>query len=74
MTAWFAAYFPKNTPPEIVRTMQKILADAHKAPAFSEMLRSNALEPLPLAGDALTELNRKEIEKWKRVVQANGAK
>lgn len=74
VTAWFAAYFPKNTPPEIVHAMQKILAEAHKTPAFTEMLRSNALEPLPLAGDALTELNRKEIEKWKRVVQAQGVK
>lgn len=74
VTAWFAAYFPKNTPPEIVRTMQKILADAHKTPAFSEMLRSNALEPLPLTGEALTELNRKEIDKWKQVVQTKNTK
>ncbi|MFT3721876.1 Bug family tripartite tricarboxylate transporter substrate binding protein [Pseudorhodoferax sp.] len=69
VTAWFAAYFPRNTPPKIVHAMQKILAEAHRTAAFSEMLDANALEPLPLAGDALIEMNRKEIDKWKRVVQ-----
>lgn len=74
VTAWFAAYFPKNTPPEIVRAMRRILTEAHNTAVFSETLRSNGLEPLSLAGDALTEMNRKEIDKWKRVVQAQGVK
>lgn len=74
VTAWFAAYFPRNTPPDIVQTMQKILAAAHRTQAFSGMLHSNGLEALPLAGNALTELNRKEIDKWKRAVQAKSAK
>jgi len=71
ITAWFAAYFPKNTPPEMAAAMQKILDQALRTATFTDLLRNNAFEPLPLKGPALTEMNRKEIDKWRKVVRAS---
>ena len=53
---YFGWTFRKGVLPEIIRTMQNILSDAHRTSAFSEILHNNALE------------------KWAKVVKAQGPK
>jgi len=72
MSAWFATYFPARTPPEVLREMREILRKASKTKLMADTLNNFAMEPLDLAGDELTSLNRKEVDMWTRVVkQAN---
>jgi tripartite-type tricarboxylate transporter receptor subunit TctC len=72
MSAWFATYFPAKTPPEIASTMREILRKASKTKLMADTLNSFAMEPLDIAGDDVTQLTRREIEMWGKIVkQAN---
>jgi tripartite-type tricarboxylate transporter receptor subunit TctC len=72
MSAWYAAYFPAKTPPEIAAAMREILRKASRTKLMHDTLNSFAMEPLDLAGDDLRALNRREVEAWARIVrQAN---
>jgi tripartite-type tricarboxylate transporter receptor subunit TctC len=73
-TAWFAAYFARGTPPEVVAAMRDILRKALKAPSFTETLSKVGMEPLNLAGDDLTALARREVGIWTKVVKEGNLK
>jgi len=74
VTAWFATYFARGTPPEIVATMRDILRKATKAAVLQETMAKVGMEPLDLAGDDITALTRKEIDMWTKVVKAANLK
>jgi tripartite-type tricarboxylate transporter receptor subunit TctC len=71
---WFAAYMPARTPSDVVAKMRDILRAANKTKSFGEALASYGHEPLEVSGGELTELNRKEIEKWARLVKERNVK
>lgn len=70
VTAWFATYFARGTPPEVSAAMREILRKAAKAPSFTETLAKVGMEPLELEGEAITDLTRKEVDMWTKVVKA----
>ena len=73
-TAWFATYFARGTPPEIVERMSDILRRAMKTPGVVETLTTAGMEPLEISGPEITQLARKEVELWKEVVKRAGLK
>jgi tripartite-type tricarboxylate transporter receptor subunit TctC len=74
LTAWYATFFPAKTPPQIVATMRDALRKASQTKTVVEALKVSALEPLNLEGEELTTLNRKELDKWTKVIRDAGIK
>jgi tripartite-type tricarboxylate transporter receptor subunit TctC len=74
LTAWFAAYAPAKTPPDVVATMREMLATAMKSRGFLDQLEVFSMEPLELSGTSLTDLNRREIDMWTKVAQSQNIK
>jgi tripartite-type tricarboxylate transporter receptor subunit TctC len=68
-TAWFATYFARGTPPDRVATMRDILRRALKAPLMVDYFAKNGYEPLDVHGDDLTDLARRDVELWDKVVK-----
>jgi len=68
MEVWLAAYFPAKTPDSIVLTMQDILQKSIKSPYVVEAMERASYVPLAMAGDELTALQRRESEKWGKLV------
>jgi tripartite-type tricarboxylate transporter receptor subunit TctC len=73
-TAWFATYFARGTPPELVERMSDILRRAMKTPGVVETLTQGSMEPLELSGAELTQLARKEVELWNQIAKRAGLK
>ncbi len=74
LTAWFATYFARGTPPELARTMRDILRKAMQQPLMVETLAKTGMEPLELAGDDITAMTRKEVDMWTKIVKASNIK
>jgi tripartite-type tricarboxylate transporter receptor subunit TctC len=73
-SAWFAAYMPTRTPPDVAAAMREILKKTLRTHDVTEFLAGSAIEPFDLAGDELTTLNRNEIEMWSRLVRTANIK
>ena len=71
MSAWYAAYFPKGTPPVIVAKMQEIVRSVATRPEMRETLATFVHEPLELMGEEVTALNKREIEDWSKLVRSH---
>jgi tripartite-type tricarboxylate transporter receptor subunit TctC len=73
-SAWYGLGAPKNTPPEIIETLNKavnsVLADPKATARFTEMGASL----LPGTAAEFTKLVADETEKWGKVVKFAGAK
>jgi tripartite-type tricarboxylate transporter receptor subunit TctC len=74
LTAWYGAYAPLGTPPDVVATLRNILRKAGSTKAIADTLTSFSSEPLDLVGDDLAAMNRREIEKWGKFVREQGIK
>jgi tripartite-type tricarboxylate transporter receptor subunit TctC len=73
-SAWYGLGAPKNTPPEIIETLNKavnaMLADEKPKARFTEM----GATLLPGTPTEFTKLVADETEKWGKVVKFAGAK
>jgi tripartite-type tricarboxylate transporter receptor subunit TctC len=69
-TSWLATYAPQGTPPAAVAALRDIVRRAGRTAGVAEAFNNFAMEPMELAGDELLALQRAEIAKWSKVVQA----
>jgi tripartite-type tricarboxylate transporter receptor subunit TctC len=72
VTAWFALYAPKGTPPE---AMSKLIDAAKKAlatPAVKDKFVSLGAEPGTLTGDQMRAFEAKERERWSKLIKERG--
>jgi tripartite-type tricarboxylate transporter receptor subunit TctC len=69
MSAWYATYFRAGTPPPMAAAMRDILRKAAATPTVKEALNNFVHQPLELAGDDVTAMNRREIDVWQRLVR-----
>ena len=72
LTSWLATYAPARTPPAVAGALREILLKAGRHAQVSGVQATFAMEPLELAGDELTALQRSDVEKWGKVVRASG--
>jgi tripartite-type tricarboxylate transporter receptor subunit TctC len=63
---------PKGTPPEIVETLNKAIAEALKDPKMIERLESVGGIPKPMTPAEFGRLIADETEKWRKVVEFAG--
>jgi tripartite-type tricarboxylate transporter receptor subunit TctC len=63
---------PKGTPPEIVETLNKAVAEALKDPKVAERLTTVGGIPKPMTPEQFGKLIADETEKWRKVVEFAG--
>jgi tripartite-type tricarboxylate transporter receptor subunit TctC len=63
---------PKGTPPEIVETLNKAIAEALKDPKVVELLTAAGGIPKPMTPAEFGKLIADDTEKWRKVVEFAG--
>jgi len=68
--AWYGLFAPAGTPPDIVARLQREVAAILGQPDVRKRLVAQGANPSGMAPDAFKAFQRKEIDRWKTVVQA----
>ncbi|HKA44293.1 MAG TPA: tripartite tricarboxylate transporter substrate binding protein [Burkholderiales bacterium] len=68
VTLWFAMVAPAGTPASIVTRLSEDIGKVLRDPALRE--RFNTMEATPSSPDALAELVKREIPKWRKVFES----
>ena len=71
---WFGLFGPAGLPAEVTVRLNKAFVDALASPEIKSRLSSLMAEPSPSTPDQFTAFVRTELEKYKSVVKASGAK
>jgi len=72
ITPWFGAYVSSQTPAPVVAHLRELMAQAMKSSIAAENLKKRGLQPFVVCGEAMTSLQKQEIEFWKTIVQQAG--
>jgi tripartite-type tricarboxylate transporter receptor subunit TctC len=68
--AWFALFAPKDTPPAIIASLNRMFNGALTDPATVAKLSQAGLEATPSTPGQLARTVRSENEKWGRIIKA----
>lgn len=71
---WYALYAPARTPPEVIEALNKAVRNTLADPAVREKLLKAGTEPAPSTPQALAALQKRDAEKWARLVRAKNIK
>jgi tripartite-type tricarboxylate transporter receptor subunit TctC len=74
ITAWIGLVAPKGTPNEIVQKLNVEVGRALKDPEFVGQISKLGIDPIGSTPDEFAAFLRKEIPRWKQIVQDAGAK
>ena len=74
ITAWIGMVAPKGTPKEIVQKVNLEINKALKDPEFTRQISALGIDPLGNTPEEFDAFLRKEIPRWKQIVQEAGAK
>jgi tripartite-type tricarboxylate transporter receptor subunit TctC len=74
ITAWVGLVAPKGTPGEIVQKLNLEVGRALKDPEFLRQLATIGIDPIGSTPDEFAVFLRKEIPRWKQIVDDAGAK
>jgi tripartite-type tricarboxylate transporter receptor subunit TctC len=69
ITAWIGAVAPKGTPNDIVQKLNLEIGRALKDPEFAHQISMIGIDPLGSTPDEFAAFLRKEIPRWKQIVQ-----
>jgi tripartite-type tricarboxylate transporter receptor subunit TctC len=72
--SWFALFAPAGTPEPVVSKLQAEVKKILESAEVSKKLSDIGLEPSPSSPQELADYQRREIEKWAKVVKDSGAK
>ncbi|NGM86833.1 tripartite tricarboxylate transporter substrate binding protein [Parapusillimonas sp. SGNA-6] len=72
VTAWFALYAPKGTPPDVMTKLIGAAKQALATPAVKDKFVSLGAEAGTLAGDELRAFEAKERERWSKLIKERG--
>jgi tripartite-type tricarboxylate transporter receptor subunit TctC len=64
---WYGFVVPAKTPPAIVKKLSQDLARVLEDPEIQAKLRQNGLEPSYLSAEAMGELMRRDVARWREV-------
>ncbi len=73
-TAWHGVFAPARTPPATVAQLNAALVAVLREPEISEKLLSFGAEPIASTPEELAAFQRAEIDKWREIARAVGAK
>ena len=68
--AWFGVLGPANVPAPIIARLQTVLVTAMNSDTIKKRFRSLDLEPVSVGPDEFRVLITRDLEKWRKVLQA----
>lgn len=71
---WYALFAPAKTPPEVVAALNKAVHETLADPAVREKLLKAGTEPAPSTPQELGALQKRDAEKWARLIRAKNIK
>lgn len=74
VSPWFGLLAPAGTPPEVIRKISEDCAKVLAMPDVKELLRAQGAEPVGNSPQQFAVYLASEIEKWRQVVKATGAR
>jgi tripartite-type tricarboxylate transporter receptor subunit TctC len=69
---WYGLGAPAKTPPEIMKTLSDATNEALANPMVKERLSQLGVEPMPLTADGFAKHIAEEVDKWGKVIKAQG--
>ena len=72
ITAWFALFAPKGTPPDIVAKLQAATLKALAKPEVKDKLAIIGMVPAPLKSDETQKFVEAEVGKWGQLIKEAG--
>lgn len=72
MRSWVGVFAPRGTPPEITQMLAREILSITESAEVQQTLAPNGFERLPLAGEPLREFVKKELVKWKDLIEQAG--
>src|SRR5262245_18742846 len=69
---WYGLGAPAKTPPEIIKTLSDATNEALANPMVKERLSQLGVEPMPLTADGFAQHIAEEVDKWGKVIIAQG--
>lgn len=73
-TAWFGMCMPARASPPLIARLNRDIVEIVRAPATRDWLFTQGAEPIPSTPEEFAALLKSEIVKWKKVVEASGAR
>jgi tripartite-type tricarboxylate transporter receptor subunit TctC len=73
-TLWQGVFLAGTTPPDVAEAVSAGVLKLLDDPAMKERLARAGAQPMVMPRAAFTDLYLKDIERWKRVIQAQGIK
>lgn len=71
---WYGLGAPKNTPPEIVSTLNKVVNESLADPKIKEKLAGMSVQPMPMTPAESAKFVSDEHKKWSKVIKDAGVK
>ena len=72
--SWVGAWVPSGTPTSVVRRLKEELEKASQSNEVKELLKNAGFESSPLFGEPFSQMVKKELSKWEKVVRETDAK
>lgn len=69
LEAWYGAFVPAGTPPDVIARLNEEMNKALKDPKLVETFSKGAIEPVGGTGDELGKIARADSEKYARLVK-----
>ena len=73
-SAWSGVFMPAKTPPDIVRRLGDLCAEAMAEPEFRQLIARSGGVPLELREAKLAAFVKSEFDRWSEVIRVSGAK
>jgi tripartite-type tricarboxylate transporter receptor subunit TctC len=73
-TGWYGLWAPAGIAAEVLGEINREVTKILTSSTMTEQLRSQGMEAIPTTPEAFAKQLRLEIEKWRKVVKASGAK
>jgi tripartite-type tricarboxylate transporter receptor subunit TctC len=71
---WHAVFAPAATPKEVVAVLTEAIRKAVNSPDMAAKLRELGLEPSGMGPDRFTDVVRRDLERWGKLIRDNGIK
>lgn len=71
---WFGVFVPAGTPAQVVARLNAVYTDAMRSPEVRERLKAMGSEAEPMTSDAFADMVKREMAKYKEIVEISGAK
>lgn len=74
VNGWYGVLAPAGTPPAVVNTLSRAIADAVAVPALKQQLMGYGYETVGSTPEAFASHIDRELDTWKQAVERSGAK